>query len=358
MDISVKTIEIDARRQGRPDLPGQHPRRHQDHVLRAGQQDRRGRHQGRAGDRHRSAPADETTLQELFNAKFSEALKTVGKQLDFVDLYTKRDEFRDRIIQVIGTDLNGYSLEDAAIDYLEQTPMDQLDPTNILDAQGIRKITELTAIEHVRTNEFHAQRGEGDHAAERRRPRGDPRAGAPPGRRGDQAAARDRDHARPRGSGDRRRSRPRSGSRRSTAQIAHRGAARHPGREQGPRDRRRREEPRARHRDRDRAHREGPHARGRRPRAGDRAATHRQGQGARGREARDRRRGPRAHRGREDRRRAGGEHQAPACGRGGRARRARRSIIRPRPRRRRAGQGHQGGRGRGAGREAQGPRAS
>ncbi|MEV6522519.1 flotillin family protein [Longispora sp. NPDC051575] len=98
--------------------------------------------------------SDETTLQELFSAKFSEALKTVGKQLDFVDLYTKRDEFRDRIIQVIGTDLNGYSLEDAAIDYLEQTPMAKLDPANILDSQGIRKITELTAIEHVKTNEF------------------------------------------------------------------------------------------------------------------------------------------------------------------------------------------------------------
>ena len=98
--------------------------------------------------------SDQQTLQELFNAKFSEALKTVGKQLDFVDLYTKRDEFRDQIIRVIGTDLNGYSLEDAAIDFLEQTPIDQLDSRNILDAQGIRKITELTAIEHVRTNEF------------------------------------------------------------------------------------------------------------------------------------------------------------------------------------------------------------
>ncbi len=98
--------------------------------------------------------SDRETLQELFNAKFSEALKTVGKQLDFTDLYTKRDEFRDRIIEVIGTDLNGYSLEDAAIDYLEQTPLAQLDAANILDAQGIRKITELTAVEHVRTNEF------------------------------------------------------------------------------------------------------------------------------------------------------------------------------------------------------------
>jgi uncharacterized membrane protein YqiK len=98
--------------------------------------------------------SDPRTLEELFNAKFSEALKTVGKQLDFVDLYTKRNEFRDHIVDVIGRDLNGYVLEDAAIDYLEQTPLVSLDPHNILDAQGIRKITELTAIEHVRTNEY------------------------------------------------------------------------------------------------------------------------------------------------------------------------------------------------------------
>ncbi|MFI6012607.1 flotillin family protein [Streptomyces sp. NPDC051243] len=102
--------------------------------------------------------SDRNTLQELFHAKFSEALKTVGKQMDFTDLYTKREELRYRIIEVIGVDLNGYHLEDAAIDYLEQTPVTQLDPANVLDAQGIRKITELTAVEHVRTNE--AQRTE------------------------------------------------------------------------------------------------------------------------------------------------------------------------------------------------------
>jgi uncharacterized membrane protein YqiK len=98
--------------------------------------------------------SDRGTLEELFSAKFSEALKTAGKALDFVDLYTQREEFRDGIINVIGTDLNGYSLEDCAIDYLEQTPLTELDESNILDAQGIRKITELTAIEHVKTNDL------------------------------------------------------------------------------------------------------------------------------------------------------------------------------------------------------------
>ena len=94
------------------------------------------------------------TLEELFSAKFSEALKTAGKALDFVDLYQARDRFRDEILRQIGDDLSGYVLEDAAIDYLEQTPVQKLDANNILDAQGIKKITELTAVEHVRTNEL------------------------------------------------------------------------------------------------------------------------------------------------------------------------------------------------------------
>jgi uncharacterized membrane protein YqiK len=96
--------------------------------------------------------SDPDTLEELFVAKFSEALKTVGKRLEFEQLYTMRDDFRDQIIQVIGRDLNGYVLDDAAIDFLEQTPIESLDPNNILDAQGIRKITEMTASSHIHTN--------------------------------------------------------------------------------------------------------------------------------------------------------------------------------------------------------------
>jgi uncharacterized membrane protein YqiK len=98
--------------------------------------------------------SDKAAVNELFNAKFSEALKTVGKQIDFVKLFENRQEFRDRIIEVIGNDLNGYVLEDVAIDYLEQTPKSSLDPSNILDAEGIRKITELTAAQNVITNEL------------------------------------------------------------------------------------------------------------------------------------------------------------------------------------------------------------
>ncbi|MFF2732339.1 flotillin family protein [Streptomyces sp. NPDC058008] len=153
MDISVKTIEI--RRTGREGLICQDNIRADIHItffVRVNKTVEDVIKVAQAIGTERAS--DKAAIQEFFAAKFSEALKTVGKQLDFVDLYTKREEFRDRIIRVIGTDLNGYHLDDAAIDFLEQTPMAQLDGANILDAQGIRKITELTAIEHVRTNEF------------------------------------------------------------------------------------------------------------------------------------------------------------------------------------------------------------
>ncbi len=91
-------------------------------------------------------------LEELFEAKFSEALKSVGKKFEFVALYTSREEFKEEILKIIGRDLNGYILDDAAIDYLEQTPMNQLDPHNILDSEGIKKITDLTAQQQILAN--------------------------------------------------------------------------------------------------------------------------------------------------------------------------------------------------------------
>lgn len=98
--------------------------------------------------------SEKGALVELFDAKFSEALKTVGKQFDFVDLYTERDQFKDEILKHIGTDLNGYILDDCAIDFLEQTPIEHLNEMNILDAEGIKKITNLTAQEHVQSNDI------------------------------------------------------------------------------------------------------------------------------------------------------------------------------------------------------------
>ena len=97
MDISVKTLEID--RRGKEGLICQdniradikvmffvRVNKTQDDVIKVAQAI------GcvRASDPH--------TLEELFNAKFSEALKTVGKQFDFVDLYNSRERFKSCLL--------------------------------------------------------------------------------------------------------------------------------------------------------------------------------------------------------------------------------------------------------------------
>ncbi len=153
MDISVKTIEIDRRgKEGlicrdniRADIKVSffvRVNKKSDDVLKV------------AGTIGCVRASDQDTLELLFNAKFSEALKTVGKRLDFEELYTKRDDFKTQIIEVIGQDLNGYALDDCAIDFLEQTPLSSLDPQNVLDSHGIQKITRITAEQNIRTNDL------------------------------------------------------------------------------------------------------------------------------------------------------------------------------------------------------------
>ena len=104
--------------------------------------------------------SEHETLNELFQAKFSEALKTVGKQMDYAELFQERSKFKEEIIKTIGKDLNGYKLEDTAIDYLSQTSITAMDPNDIMDAEGIKKITELTSLQAIRTNEITQEKSE------------------------------------------------------------------------------------------------------------------------------------------------------------------------------------------------------
>lgn len=91
-------------------------------------------------------------LENLFVAKFAGAVKLIAKKLDFEELCAKRDHFNDAVAEAIGMDLNGYTLMDVDLDHLEQTPLEALDPDNILDAEAITKITKRTSAQHVETN--------------------------------------------------------------------------------------------------------------------------------------------------------------------------------------------------------------
>ena len=101
---------------------------------------------------------DTQALRELFEAKFADALKTAGSKLRFDQLYQNRREFRDEIIKALGQEgaqdvvLNGYKLDDVAIQYLEQMSLEMHNEDNVLDARGRKEIALRTSSEAEATN--------------------------------------------------------------------------------------------------------------------------------------------------------------------------------------------------------------
>lgn len=91
-------------------------------------------------------------LKEHFQPKFSEALKTAVKQFEFEELLTNRRAFRDAVVQVIGSEMDGFKIYDVVIDRIDQTALDAHNPNNILDVEGIRKISAITAQKNTETN--------------------------------------------------------------------------------------------------------------------------------------------------------------------------------------------------------------
>jgi hypothetical protein len=87
------------------------------------------------------------TLEELFSAKFSEALKTVGKAMDFVDLYQARDRFRDEIISQIARKIE--ILFDQNNRHITLATQIVNGATNVLDDRGLDAFGWL--IQHQKT---------------------------------------------------------------------------------------------------------------------------------------------------------------------------------------------------------------
>lgn len=101
-----------------------------------------------------AAASSEDALKIYFSSKFSEVLKTVVRNFDFQELLDNRNKFREDVIAMLENDLDGFILHQVSIDTLEMTPLEDLDQTNIIDAEGIRKITEITSEKNIKTAEL------------------------------------------------------------------------------------------------------------------------------------------------------------------------------------------------------------
>src|SRR3954447_2801440 len=93
-------------------------------------------------------------VSELVQEKLVSALRTVAATRDLVDLHCKRDEFASSVQAIVIHDLahNGLTLESVTISALDQTDPTQLQERNVFDAQGLRKIAEITQRARVERN--------------------------------------------------------------------------------------------------------------------------------------------------------------------------------------------------------------
>src|SRR3954465_4888723 len=103
---------------------------------------------------NRSVNAD--AVSDLVEDKLVSALRTVAATKGLVELHSKRDEFAQAVQEILTHDLssNGLTLESVTISSLDQTDPTQLQDRNVFDAQGLRKIAEITQRAKVQRNEI------------------------------------------------------------------------------------------------------------------------------------------------------------------------------------------------------------
>lgn len=93
-------------------------------------------------------------VEQLVSEKLVSALRAIASQMDLFEIHTKRDEFAERVKEHVKSDLeaNGLLLESVTISQMDQTDPSELSDNNVFDAQGKRKITEITAAAMVERN--------------------------------------------------------------------------------------------------------------------------------------------------------------------------------------------------------------
>lgn len=94
------------------------------------------------------------SVSDLVFEKLVSALRSVAATKELVEIHAQRDEFAGAVQHLVTTDLeqNGLTLESVTVSRFDQTNQDMLSDSNIFDAQGKRKITEITQSALVERN--------------------------------------------------------------------------------------------------------------------------------------------------------------------------------------------------------------
>ncbi|MFW5867437.1 MAG: flotillin family protein, partial [Armatimonadota bacterium] len=95
-------------------------------------------------------------VRELVFEKLVSALRSVAATRELAQLHAERDDFATAVSELVREDLksNGLTLESVTISRLDQTDTQRLNAQNVFDAQGLRKIAEITQQARVERNMY------------------------------------------------------------------------------------------------------------------------------------------------------------------------------------------------------------
>jgi uncharacterized membrane protein YqiK len=84
-------------------------------------------------------------IRDLFEGKFSSALRAVAAEMTLQELHERRGDFMSRVHEYAAGSLspNGLELESVALVDIDQTSLEHFDPSNAFDAEGLTQITEI-----------------------------------------------------------------------------------------------------------------------------------------------------------------------------------------------------------------------
>jgi flotillin len=99
---------------------------------------------------------DEVGVKELVFDKLVSALRTVAAKSTLFDLNQEREKFAKEVKTAVEADLkhNGLTLESVTISGLDQTDVSALNEKNVFDAQGRKRIAQITQAANVERNEL------------------------------------------------------------------------------------------------------------------------------------------------------------------------------------------------------------